>query len=82
MESALIEAGLDCDINYIIKLYKTENINLNKKYISVPPNVFTNYNELYNLIVLKINLLGYSDDLLEIMPIIDEYLDYIASRNT
>jgi hypothetical protein len=79
MEASLIDAALDCDVNYIIKLFKTEVIDIDIKCISVPYNAFNNnYILLYNLIVEKLRNLGYGNELLEMMPIIDDYLEIFS----
>jgi hypothetical protein len=79
MEASLIDAALDCDVNYIIKLFKTEVIDIDIKCISVPYNAFNNnYIFLYNLIVEKLRNLGYGNELLEMMPIIDDYLEIFS----
>lgn len=75
----MIDAALDCDVNYIIKLFKTEVIDIDIKCISVPYNAFNNnYIFLYNLIVEKLRNLGYGNELLEMMPIIDDYLEIFS----
>lgn len=81
MESALIEASIECDVDYIIKIYKTENVYINFNYISLQKNSYNNYNELYKIIIEKITQRGYGNDILEIMPIIDDYLDMVSSRD-
>jgi len=78
MNDALIDAALDCDVKYIIKLFKTENTDIDLKCISVPCNAFNNHIHLYSLIVKKLGHLGYENELLEIMPIIDDYLEIFS----
>lgn len=78
IEESLIDAALDCDVNYMIKLYKNEVVDLDPKNISVPYSALNNLNNhthLYNLIVNKLTHLGYGNELLEMMPIIDDYLE-------
>lgn len=78
MEASLIDAALDCDTKYIIKLFKKEISDIDFKCISVPRNIFTDYNKLYILIIDKLKYLGYGNDLLEMMPIIDDYLEFLC----
>lgn len=66
---------LEHDMRYIISISEKEtNNDLNPVVFKTPQNAYQNPNTMYSDIVEIITRLGYAENLLEIMPYIDEYL--------
>lgn len=77
--SALEQEILEHDINHIIKCYKDDLATLTFTFLHMPPNSCRHTHYIYQKILGIISEKSVSPNLLEIMPLIDDYLEYISA---
>lgn len=69
---------LELDIDYILYCYYTNKINLDFSLLQLEKNIYNYIPDLYEEIIKILTIKEQSKNLLEIMPIIDEYLEYYS----
>lgn len=73
------EEILHHDVNYMLWVVDNEQPTLNLKTYRLRRGLFESIDELYEAVINTLQLQNRINDLLEIMPIIDDYLEYYLS---
>jgi hypothetical protein len=73
------ESALSADVEYILYCFN-ENISfLNPNMFQVKPHMYPNVTTIYQEICSIISMKGRGCELLELMPYIDDYLEYFVN---
>ena len=74
---SLLDAALESDVRYIVKIFVSgANVEMDPRLLQVPPSSYESSEFLYSQIVKKIRGYGFQNELTDMMPIIDEYLEF------
>jgi hypothetical protein len=80
LDAALFQATLACDVAYIIKLFQAEcNCDMDPSRFVLSRGFYTTSVDMYRNILIIVNGLGIGAEILEMMPYIDDYLEYYFS---
>lgn len=73
------EEIINHDVNYMLWVVDNEQPALDLKTYKLKRGLFESIDELYEAVIQVLQLKNRINDLLEIMPIIDDYLEYYLS---
>lgn len=73
------EEIINHDVSYMLWVVDNEQPALNLKTYKLKRGLFESIDELYEAVIQVLQLKNRINDLLEIMPIIDDYLEYYLS---
>lgn len=73
------EEILHHDVNYMLWVVDNEQPSLHLKTYKLKANLFESITELYEAVLQTLKQINRINDLLEIMPLIDDYLEYYLS---
>lgn len=79
LQSLNLNKDLKADVDYLIYCYERQIIHMNHMNFKIKKYMYFNTCELYENIVKIISEKCYSHNLLDMMPLIDEYIDYYLS---
>lgn len=78
-ESLSIQNFLVHDVNIIIYCYRHEYTELLKDSLKIQANIYSSVQELYRQILRILSKKGFYNYLVEMMPYIDDYLEYYST---
>ena len=67
---------LSHDLRVIITCYQNQSPALDTSHLQIEPNSYPSEKDLYHCILNALQPKGLSHELLELMPYIDDYLEY------
>lgn len=77
LDKALVHATLARDVMYIVELFKTEcNCDLDPAMFMLAPGYYSTSVDMYGDVVRIVSEMGMGSEILEMMPYIDDYLEY------
>jgi hypothetical protein len=80
LDAALVQATLACDVAYIVELFQAEcNCDMDPSRFVLSRGLYTTSVDMYRDILIIVNGLGIGAEILEMMPYIDDYLEYYFS---
>ena len=69
--------AIENDVRYMIEIFDNNELSIDYKKINMRQGILP-AELMYKHICVAVNKYGHNYELLEMMPIIDEYLDYIC----
>jgi hypothetical protein len=79
IHSLNLNLDLKADVDYLIYCYENEIIQIDYTILKIKNNMHFDGHDLYKNIVKIISEKCYSHNLLDMMPLIDEYIEYYLS---
>jgi len=77
LEKALVHATLERDVMYVVELFKNEcNCDIDPSRFMLVPGYYSTSVDMYCDILKIVNDIGMGYEILEMMPYIDDYLEY------